>query len=244
MIKHLLIFTGLFLTLTSCKTLSFDQVTQTKTRQQLQLGSIGTDKDFMFQQNYNTSAIPKYDDPIKLAVNIKPFNKQTHKAFTKAKELQASGINIVFIDSIPNKSQYIQLQIADKVAVIQSLNTKENNDIKSYLSNNRNTNVLTSLSLALNQNDLESVKSAEAVYLVEEAYKNYALQLFDTNKNKEIISFNQVVVFEYKTSHCCWQENNKYQLNIVDLVSDFNNCPNKTYRSANRAKKHINYFKL
>ena len=61
-------------------------------------------------------------------------------------------------------------------------------------------------------------------------------------KKTETIPFNKGVIFQYKTSHCCWQEDKRHRLNIVDLVSKFKNCPNKTYRNSNRAKKRDKLF--
>ncbi|GAA3614564.1 hypothetical protein Q4Q39_02660 [Flavivirga amylovorans] len=227
----------------SCKTISL-QSYQTKTTQQITVGSIGTDKDFLLQQEFNSAAVPKYVEPIKLAVSIKPFTKQTFKNFTKAKALQSAKVKINYIDSIANKPKYIELQIADKVSIINAFNRKDNEDIKNYLSHNQNTNVVISISMALNENDLNNVTKANAVFLVEDIRKTYALQLYEANKKTGTIVFNDGIVFGYKTANCCWQENNKYQLNIVDLVTTFNSCPNNTYRYSKRAKKKINYYKL
>lgn len=234
----------LFVLTVSCKTLNFDETSKTKTTQQITLGSIGADKDFLLQQDFNNAAIPKYTKPIKLAVNIKAFTKKSFKNFNKAKTLQSALVNMSYIDSIPNKPKYIEFEIADKVSLINAFNAKSNQDIKSYLNHNPKANVITSVSIALNENDLKNVINADAVFLVKEAYKTYMLQLYQSNKKTGIINFNQGVVFGYKTVNCCWQENNKHQLTIVDLVTTFNNCPNKTYRSANRAKKKVNYYKL
>lgn len=227
----------------SCKTVSL-QPSQTKTTQQITIGSIGTDKDFLLQQEFNNTAIPQYTEPIKLTVSSKLFNKQTFKNFTKAKALQSAPIQINYIDTIANKPKYIALQAADKVGIIKAFNAKENDGVKNYLSHNQNTNVVTGISIALNENDLKNIMNADAVFLVEETYKTYALQLCKDNKKTERIAFNDGITFSYKTANCCWQENNKHQLNIVDMVSIFNSCPNRTYRSSKRAKKKINYYKL
>ncbi|WP_142785725.1 hypothetical protein [Changchengzhania lutea] len=243
MIRMIFLFFSLIL-LVSCKTIISNQFSQTKTTQQVNLGSVGLDKDFLLQQEFNNAAIPTYNKPIKLRVSIKSFNKQTYKILTKAKVSQPANFSVIYIDSIPKKPQYLQLQIADKVSVLEDLNSKANYSLKDYLILNKRTNIITDISIALNQNDLENIANADAVFLVEESYKKYVLQYYKTSTEVEKISFSEGIIFGYKTANCCWQENSKHQLSIVDLVSDFNNCPNKTYRSANRAKKKINYFKL
>lgn len=233
----------IFVILLGCKTVSL-QTSQTKTTQQIPLGSIGTNKDFLLQQHYNNTAIPNYQNLIKLAVSIKPFTKQSFKAFEKAKTLQVANVNIVNVDSFPNKPYYLELHIADKVGVINALNAEGNTGIKEYLSHDPRTNVVMVISLALNNTDLETIKTAEAVFLVEHSPKTYALKWYKDKTNTGIIPFNAGVMFEYQTAHCCWDENNRRQLHIVDLVTTFNSCPNGTYRSANRAKKNSNDFKI
>tara|TARA_R110002096_G_scaffold421590_1_gene627442 strand:+ start:2444 stop:3205 length:762 start_codon:yes stop_codon:yes gene_type:complete len=230
--------------LSSCGSLSLLQESQTNTSQQVQIGSIGSDKDFLLQKGFNDAAIPNYSAPIKLTVLNKPFNKNTYKAFTKANTLLASNISVAYVDSIANKPKYLRLKIADKIEVIKAFNSKGNVDLRGYLSHNKYANVLTSISIVFNPKDFEAINKASAVFLIENKPKTYALKLYNQNAKPENIPFTNGVVFGYNTSYCCWQENNRHQLNIVDLVKTNNNCPNKTYRSANRAKKKINYYKL
>ncbi|AUP79692.1 hypothetical protein [Flavivirga eckloniae] len=239
MLKPFLFVCFVFCILQGCKTIDIRQTSQTNTTQQVVLGSIGLGKDFLLQNEFNNTAIPNYKTSLKVAVKVVPFNKQTYKSFIKAKALQPANVKIHYVDSIKNKPKYVKLQIADKVAVIDALNNTENTSVKKYLSNNTNATVLTSISLALNQNNLDALTHADAVFLIEKGLKTYVLKLYKDGKQTQFIQFNQGVVFTYKTSNCCWQENKKHQVDIVDLVTEFNSCPNKTYRSAKRAEKKM-----
>ncbi|HEX9601148.1 MAG TPA: hypothetical protein VF985_06640, partial [Mariniflexile sp.] len=216
-----------------------DQVSQTNTTQQVVLGSIGLEKDFILQSEFNNTAIPDYKTPIKVSPIVTPFNKHTLKIFTKANALQAAKVTVNYVDSIKTKPHYIKLQIADKVAVIDAINNEENTAVKKYLSYNTDANIITSISIALNQHDLDAITKADAVFLVEKGYKTYVLQLYEDAAKTQTIPFNQGVVFAFKGSNCCWQANKYHKLDIVDLVSEFNNCPNNTYRSAKRSEKKI-----
>ncbi len=242
--KNNYLFYGLILLFVSCKTLSIHSESQTKTIEPLVIGSIGSGKDFILQKAFNNTSYPAYTKPIKVSVLKTLFNKSTYKSFLKAKKSQSKDINIQYVDSIKEKPFYIKLQLADKVSLVNALNDKTNTDVKAYLSINPSANLITGLSIALNPDHLKKLEQAKSVFLVEENSKTYALQLH-TNDNKiELIQFNIGIVFGYKTANCCWQENSKHQLNIVDLVSIYTDCPNRTYRSSNRAKKKINYFKI
>src|SRR5690606_34048516 len=145
MIKYPIAVVCLLFLSVSCKTGSILEEQQNKTTQQVTLGGIGAGKDFILQTGFNSSALPTYQEPIKTTVINKVFNNQTYKVFAKAKALQSADVNIHYIDSIPNKPNYLQLQIADKVEVIKALNIQENKEVKDYLSHNSNANVLTSI---------------------------------------------------------------------------------------------------
>lgn len=233
-----------FIILTSCKTINFNQISQTKTTQQVVLGSIGSEKEFLLQTGFNNSGIPNYKTPIKLSAITKPFTKQTYKTFLKAKALQFADVNINYVDSISNKPTYIQLQIADKVELIKALNNYENVEVKDYLTHNANAQILTSISIALNKENIEAIRNADAIFLIENGFKTYAIQLYKNKVKTQIVFFNDGLIFEYQTSYCCWQENYRHQIDIVDLVSSFGACPNNTYRSSKRAKKNNTYYKF
>lgn len=243
MLKYILGFCSVFCLFTSCKPVNFTKVSHQPTTQQISLGTIGLAKDFILQSAYNNAAIPNYSKPIKLALTVEYFNKQSYKFFEKAKALQSANISIHYVDSVAEKPKYIKLKIADKVVLIDALNSTDNTTVKNYLKHNVSANVLTEISMALNSEDLKKVIDSDAMFLVEKTPKTYVLQLYKNGAKTEALHFNQGVVFAYKGSNCCWKENKRHRIDITDLVTQFNNCPNKTYRSAHRAEKNISSLK-
>jgi len=239
----LICFISLFL-LAGCKTLSINSGFQTKTTATLVLGSIGSGKKFILQNKFNNVSYPTYTKSIKVSALKTSFNKTTYQSFVKAKQSQSNTVNIKYIDSIKEKPYYLELHIADKVTLINMLNDKINDDVKEYLSLNPSSNLVTNLSIALNQDHLKKVVQAKSIFLIEKPLKTYTLKLLTSDNKTEFLNFNEGIVFGYKSANCCWQENGTRELNIVDLVSTYSNCPNNAYRSASRAKKKINYFKL
>ena len=240
--KYFLIIALLAVITIGCKTSSIFQESQTNTKQQVPLGSIGLEKDFILQHGFNNTAIPKYEEPIKLSVLIKPFTKQNYKSFLKARISQSANVHIKYIDSLEVKPKFIQFKIADKVAIMKALNSGTNQGVKEYLSYNKTANIVSSISIAFSKQHLELTQQADAIFLVESGIKNYALQLYKEGKKTDLIQFSKGIVFAYRMANCCWQENNRHQINIVDLASEFSHCPNKTYRSSERAKKEIKLF--
>lgn len=239
----ILFYCCIFLVLISCKTLKNQQVNSNNEAGQVVLGTIGNSKGFLFQNNFKSTALAQYKNPIRVSVSSVAFSKVSYTAFQKAKKLQLVNVNPIFNDSLKNKAKFVSIIIIDKVALMDELNAKHNASIKEYLINQDESEIITGLSMALNPTDLSAIFTADAVYLVNNGHKTYALQLYKDNIATQQIKFNQGVVFAYKTSSSCWQENNKHQLTIIDLVEG-GSCPRKAYKYAQRARQNINYFKF
>ena len=75
-----------------CKTISVAHETQKTTTQNKIIGTFGKEKGFILKNNYNSLAIPSYNNPIKLNASVVTFSKHSFKVFTKAKEAQLKNI--------------------------------------------------------------------------------------------------------------------------------------------------------
>lgn len=206
------------------------------------LGGIGIARLSLIESNYNAVAVPSYQNPVRLQANLIPFGKSAYKNFSKAKKVQASNVKVNYVDSLPQKPNYVTLQIADKVEVLKALNSKKNAAIKSFMTNKPDSELIIELSVVFNNINLKKLMAAESIFLVETSYKTYALELYSRGKKQGLISIGEGVVFGYDKAHPCWQEDDHHQLKIVDLVEG--SCSKDTYRYSKRAKKRINYFKL
>ena len=220
------------------------QESQNTTTQQIILGTVGEQKRFVLEQDYNHTALPKYKLPIKVNVNAIVFTKPTFKAFSKAKVSQSQNVSINFVDSLHTKPKFLKLELADRITVLNALNAKENRDVFQFLQNKSEAHLVTSISIAFNTKDITTLINAEEVFLEVDGIKNYALKTYKNGELQQTIQFNQGIIFGYQTSSCCWKQNDKYQLEIVDIVERNDQCPNKTYKSSKRAKKKINYYKF
>ena len=233
---------SLVVMLTACKTISVNQQTQKKTLQHIPLGTIGEQKSFVLAQDYKPTAIPKFQKPVRVQLSLVPFNAATHKAYKKAKVFQNNKTDINYVDSIKVKPKFIRLEIADRLTIINSLNSNENKDVLAFLKNKSNAQLITTISIALNKSVMASLHNADEVFLTKTGINSYGLMLFKDKIKQESIRFKDGVVFAYEASNFCWQEDSTRQLKIVDINPD--KCPNSTYRNAKRAKKKMNYYKL
>lgn len=198
----------------------------------------------LLENKYKNTAIPDYNQPIKVNAVPVTFTNQTYKAFVKSQKSQPAGFNIQYIDSLNQKPRFVHLQIADKVAIIEELNAENNSSIKNYLKVKPDARMVTSISMATSPELLQKIIEAENIFLEQEGAKSYVLNLYKNNGFVQRLSFDQAVVFAYKTSSFCWQENERRQLKIVDLVDEHYICPENSYSRAKRAKKDLDYFKF
>lgn len=234
----------IFFIVVGCKSISVDNETQIKTSQSIELGIIGEDKQFLLEEDYNSTAIPSFDTPVKVSVNVLEFNKSSYKTFSKANKKKSLPLFVNYIDSLESKPRFLKLELADRVVILNALNSKENNGIKDYILNKKDAHIISAISIAFDEEKIKSILDAEALFLEQEPNKTFVLRAYKNNTILGSFKFNEGVVFAYQASNFCWQENNKYQLNIVDIVESTDKCPNSTYRSAKRAKKNIDYFKF
>ncbi|TXE15321.1 hypothetical protein ES692_17230 [Psychroserpens burtonensis] len=217
---------------------------QALTKQGVILGTIGIDKDFIAERDYNTIALPNYENPIKVSASLVAFNKRTFKLFSEAQNTQSERVNISYNDTLDDKAQYLKIEIIDRLEILNSLKTKTNDDAFQFLKDNSRTHVITSVAIALDTLNIVAITNAQEIFLEITGVKTYSLNLYKDNSLQKKIFFNEGVVFAYQSSSPCWKQNDKYQLEIIDLVETNDKCPNNSFRSSNRAKKKINYFKL
>ncbi|MBD0833790.1 hypothetical protein [Aestuariibaculum sediminum] len=241
--QHLVYSTLLMLNF-SCGTMNIGGFSKSSTTEKIVIGNIGDGKEFILQNKFKNSAFPSYKQPVKVSVSEIFFNNRSYQLFEKAKGFQSSNININYTDSISDKPKYLKLTLADKVGVINALNNDENHSVKTYLSHKKDVVLVSGVSIAFNKEDIKSIEDADVVFFIEKNYKNYVLQLYNSGKIAKELSFNQGVVFQYETLNCCWQKNTRQELNIVDLVTGFSDCPRETFRSIKRAQKKNTYYKF
>ncbi|MCD2260796.1 hypothetical protein [Psychroserpens luteolus] len=230
--------------LLSCTSVKVLNESQNTTIQNVSLGTIGLDKDFVIEKDYNNIAIPKYEKPIKIYASLIDFNKASFKAFENALKVQSSKINLTYNDTLDAKPKYLKLEVSDRLEVINSLQSTANKSLFELLKNNNEAHLVTSIAIAIDQSQLHLLANAEEIFLEGSGIKSYSINSYSDGKLQHKLKFNTGVVFAYQTSSCCWKQNDKYQLEIVDLVENNDKCPNNTYRSSKRAEKKINYYKF
>lgn len=226
--------------ITACRTFSVQQERQIKTTQNIQLGTIGIHKNFIIEHAYNVAATPQFLNPIKVKVSRIPFNKVKLKAFERAKSAQNKAIVVNYIDSVNPKPHFLKLEIADRVAVLKSVNAKENTAVFQFLKNKTNAHLVSTISVVFEAQTATKLSTAQEVFL-EHTGSKYVLKTYNQNNEQQSIHLSEGVIFGYQTSNTCWKENHKRQLEIIDFVESNERCPLNSSRLARHAKKKQDY---
>lgn len=203
------------------------------------LGALIAPSGSIFTSETNTLALLPIKQPIKVTIAEKAFTKSTFKDF---KRQVKPNVSINYVDSLKTKPSYLKITIADKLNLLNTINHKGNAALRDLLSTNSNIALVTSIAIAFNKKELNTLLQAEEVFLEVYGKQSTALVVYTKGKKTAIIPFSKGCIFEYDSSHFCWQED-KGKPKIVTVTAR-KRCPKDTHGSADKTKTKINYYKF
>lgn len=219
-IKTIVFFANIIL-LTSCNTLP-----KSKNLKQgnvsLELGVIGERKKEIQKTDYDVFGIPNYHNKIKVSAKVKSFNKNTYKKYLKSIQNTSLKDNIRYIDSIPLKPDFVELEITDNTSIVSIINEGDL-AIFNYLKKHPNASLVSKIRVILNSSDLNTMKKADALYLETIGEKQQYLVLFKENQLLEKLNLYGLHTFEYDISYFCWEVTDKRRIRLATIV-DHKNC--------------------
>lgn len=219
------------------------QVLQQPTTGFVELGTIGKTKHGLLNKDNIQETVPVYKQKIRVGVSILPFNKANFNKFKRAASHQNSKVTVTYIDSLPNKPKFVQLQIIDKVQVLKELNANYNEAVRGYLQNSAHNELIMNVSAYFDAIDLSNLSQAEEVYLLNNKPKKYVLELVKNGKPFAQIDLSKAVTFGYTTASFCWKKEQGV-ISLANLVNNGESCAKDTYKKVARLDKKVNYFKM
>ncbi len=240
--KKIIVILLLVGVLFSCKTVQVNQQSQKITKAIVELGSIGKVNYKLATDRFKLTTLPTYKQKIRVAANIVAFNKTTFNTYAQAAKQQNQKISITYIDSVANKPGYANLQILDKVQLLNALNAEHNIELNTYLQNVKNNEIIKGVSAYFNSIDLSNLSQADEIYLVNNKPKKYNLELIKNGKPFATIDMANGVTFAYNTASFCWKKE-RGQISIVNLISGNESCAKDTYRNVSRLNKKADLLK-
>lgn len=234
----------LLVMLVSCKTVYVNKQSQKIASSPIELATIGITKFNLQINNFEVTAIPQLNQKIRVTKQVLPFNKTTFKAYSKASKLQGKKSSFKYVDSLPNKPKYVVLKITDNVTLLEELNEEHNGSVFNYLKTVPKANIITTISIVFDNNIINEISQAEELYLSNEKYKKYDLELYKNKKLYKTIELTSGTTFTYQLSSFCWGENNKHQPILVNIIGEHSSCHNNTQSSYQQVIKNKATFKF
>ncbi|WP_422079434.1 hypothetical protein [Ulvibacterium sp.] len=207
------------------------------------LGAIGNQSQSLLHTNFQRIGHPSLEHPIAVSVREVPFTKSSFKKYTAYKKNSGLIPEIQFADSLGTKSKYLCLEIIDKIALRDALNSKENGNVLSYLEKDDAYCLVHKIALYPNLEAYRLLIQSDRLFL--ETDRNGILMLTARNRNiEQEINLSQMEIFDYTHLGFCWGETQYGKKQIEALVGDGDSCPKHTERKAYKLDETKSYLKL
>ncbi|WP_146052752.1 hypothetical protein [Aquimarina sp. I32.4] len=226
-----------------CQSIKVDKSTMhTAVKNPIAPGLIGVQKNGMYASEFQASAIPEYKKRIRVNATRVDFSQTTFKAYLNVSK--GNKQQIKYVDSLESKPRFMTFELLDRVTILSELQKEYNVEALTYIKNQKEASIVTSISLAIPESLMQEIEQAEAVFIGSGAYKQYELSLIKDGRKYKEIDFSSTTIFAYGLSFFCWGENDRRQIMLADIIGEKSSCPKNAYRDAEKATAKMNYFKL
>lgn len=219
----------LLVSIVSCNVLPKNK-TLMLTSNPIELGVVGEQKRNLKKTAYHIFGIPNYKLKIKTSVVVHSFNKSNYKKYLKSIKGKPVKDVVNYIDSIPQKSAFVEIEIIDKVGVVSAINN-DNPTIFNYLKKQSNTTLVSKIRLITNVANLKNIQLADAFYLQTLTNKQQYLMVFKDGKLLSKINLYSTQTFGYELSSFCWEVTKRKKIRLATIVTEGENCSNETKRN-------------
>ncbi|WP_394748233.1 hypothetical protein [Spongiimicrobium salis] len=182
------------------------------------------------------------EHPLQVEVREMPFNKMSYKAYAYHSKQAGSTNTLAYADSIPVKPKYLRLELQDRIALTQLLNTENNIGARAYLENDPDYKIVTALSLTTSKSMEVQLLSADEVRLGQTNLGKLFLELRTANNIQEV-HFQNLQVFDYEYASFCWGEDQFNQRKIKAIVNG-EGCPKGTFKKPAKMDSRKSYLKF
>lgn len=209
-----------------------------------ELGSIGiAETKLNFENSFNTRSFPKLDGMVRLKIKTLPFNKQINDIYLNKNKVKQQEATINYVDSLPNKPEYVTVSILDVNSYIKELNADYNKENLTFLKNTNEGRIVNNLALILSDEIISKIKSADAYYLINNQEKKYTVALYKNGKQFDSIDLHEGTTLAYSLGKFCWTENERHKWEIGDIIAENDNCLGTTSERVKKKEK-VNLYKL
>ncbi|CAM1365427.1 hypothetical protein TSEDIMI_20179 [Tenacibaculum sediminilitoris] len=198
----------------------------------IELGVVGEQSYSIQKKAYRIFGIPNYKKKIKVSAVVKRFDKTIYNRYLKSIKEISSKKTVNYVDSIAQKPTFVELQILDKVGVVNAIN-HENTEVYNYIKSNYKSSLVSKVRVVMTPSNFEKIKQANAFYLQTLQGKEQYLMIYQDGKLVDKLNLYGMVTFGYELSSFCWELTNRKKMQVSTLLSEGQNCNENSKRNPN-----------
>ena len=205
------------------------------------LAAIGKKDRSLLHTDFKQVGEPVFSDRIAISVQAIPFTKSKFKAYQNAKRQKGQKVYVAYVDSIPEKPKFLRFEIKDKIGLKTLLNSEENTQVRSYLTKDADCQIVSNISLYMDEMEADMYLSAQGLFLVSDTNGLLRMEMIHGNQ-KQFVNLSKNEIFEYDSMGFCWGENAYGKPQIETLNTG--RCPDGTQKDAQKLNDEYSFLKL
>jgi len=206
------------------------------------IAAIGKHDKSLLSTNFKQVGEPVLKERIAVSVRAIPFNKSKFKNYQTAKAQKGEKTHVQYVDSLAQKPKYLQFEITDKIGLKTLLNNAENDETRSYLIKDADCQIVSSVSLYMDEMEAYMYTGAEGIFLVTDINGMLQLELVN-GKQKQLVKLSKNEIFDYEVMGFCWGEN-VYGKPQIETLNSKGKCPDGTEKNARKLEELHSFLKL
>lgn len=206
------------------------------------IATIGKQEISLLYTNFKQVGEPTFTKSIAVSVSAIPFTKSKFKNYQNLKARKGEKIHVSYVDSLPIKPKYLRFEIKDKIGLKTLLNEGENEEVRSYLTKDTKCQIVSSISIYINENEADTYLKAEGLFLVTDTNGMLRMELLN-GKQKQFVSLSKNEIFDYQVMGFCWGEN-VYGKPQIETFNVKGKCPEGTEKNAQEISDIKPYLKF
>lgn len=229
---------------TACQTTKIKNEDYKFSTSVVELGSIGESR-LMYNQNiFETKALPKLQNNIRVEIGVVPYNRKLNEIYKSKAKYNQNQTKVAFIDSLPIKPELVTIKILDVAGLVQEINSDYNVEILKLLVNTQTSKIISSLAVSLSTDEIAKIRQSDAFYLANNQNKKYTIALFKSGKKIDNIDINPESIVAYRVSSFCWAASERGKWYVADIVNEHNSCKGITEKRITQKKKNKSLFDM
>ena len=209
-----------------------------------QLGSIGEHRSSLFEKDFQKVGEPILERPISVSLQSIPFSGNLKSRYEKYRVHMGRPPLATTMDSVQLKNlSYYRAEINDLVDLVGELNQDYNSNLSSYLQEDKELVLLSSISFRGDNVLSGKLDSAERLYLTTDRSGTMVLRIGGGIHDGFSIKQSDLEVFDFQKANFCWDKDNKGRSRIAHILMDGGSCPGETEKDPKKLDKTPDYLK-